>query len=147
MQRGLDPGPRVRGGCHTGGSQSVEQESKSGGKRRQWRGGTRMEPKGNIRLHLVRHGKRTTAEVATQDKEKRHTRVPVRTTHHRAIGRAPGGKVLPTNQGEEPSREKRAIGVEVSAHSEQDRKERNRTGRVRKNRDRKRGGQTGDFLL
>ena len=34
MQRSLNPGPRVGRGCHTGRSQSVEQEGESGGERR-----------------------------------------------------------------------------------------------------------------
>ena len=69
-----------------------------------------MAPQGNIGLHLVCHGERTTAEVATQNKEERHTRVPMRPS--RTVRAAPGGKVRTTRGREGSSRERREVHVE-----------------------------------
>ena len=64
-----------------------------------------MEPQGNIGLHLVCHGERTTAEVATQDKKDRHTRVPMRSSRTtRAVRGTPGGMVQTTHGKKETGR-------------------------------------------
>ena len=62
MQRNLDTRPRVRRSSDAGRSQGVEQKGKSRGERRKRRRHTRVAPQGDISLHLVQHGKRTTED-------------------------------------------------------------------------------------
>ena len=73
-------------------------ESESGGKRRRRGGSTGVAPQGDISIHMVCHGERTTAEVATQNKETRHTRMRLQAP--RIVRRAPGGRVQTTRGGE-----------------------------------------------
>ena len=63
------------GGGHTGGPQSLEQKGESRGERRKRRRYTRVAPQGYISLYLVRHRKRVTEEVASQNKKGRHARM------------------------------------------------------------------------
>ena len=139
MLRNLDTGPRVRRSSYTSWPQGVEQKGKGRGERRKRRWHTRMAPQGDISLHLVQHGKRATGKVATQNKEKRNTRMPMpprpRTSPRtRTIGRAPGGKVQSAHKGEKSSREKGTTGVEVSTYPDRHgRKEGKRASRAREN--------------
>ena len=57
----------------------------------------------------MRHGKGATAEVAAQDKEIRHSSMPLPA---RTVRRAPSGRVQVARGGEEKSRERRESGVE-----------------------------------
>ena len=104
MQRGLDPRSQVGGGSHTSWPQGVEQKSESRGERRKWGRDFRVASQGNISLHLVCHGERTTTEVVTQNKENRHTglRLPPRTDR-----KAPGRRVQSTSGSKGVSRKRR----------------------------------------
>ena len=96
-------------------------KSESRGKRRKRGGNTGVASQGDISLHLVCHGEGTTAEVATQNKEIRHTSMPM---PPRTDGRVPGGEVQSTRGGEETSRERRNARMENTSRARQEREER-----------------------
>ena len=92
----------LKGRCSKGFCHSAEITSKQidyiSGERRQWGGNTRMASQGNISIHLVRHGEGTTIEVVAQDKDSRHTRLPL-PMPPRTDGKEPCGRVQTTNGG------------------------------------------------
>ena len=73
----------------------MDKKGKSYSKRRERARGSKMVLQSNLSLHVVRHRKRTTKQVATLYKKGRHTGLPLSTdtTHTRTIGRVPGRKV------------------------------------------------------
>ena len=92
-------------------------------------------PQGDISIHMVCYGEMTTAEVATQNKEIRHTRMRLRTP--RTVRRAPGGRVQITRGGERTSQERRNTRMGDTTLAQQKREE--GASRTRE-RERERGG-------